>query len=177
MNIFNRDEQLSLEMSMINEPVDYNNTLLTWKLPPKKCFDLKNGNSVDILVAAAHQNNVEAQGNIHADGLISKQFTHYATLHEHHIPNQTGMIISHIPSHLNGDIPIQHLKPNENIHIQQVIPISTQNVIHIQNNQPTIKNDPPKEKTGVKKKIKRIPVDGIAYHSKQLGLKVPPKKV
>lgn len=160
--------------------MDYNGTLLTWKLPPKKCIDLKNDNTVDILVANTQHNVETHQSNLHVqDSIMSaKHFTHYTTIQEHHISNQPGMIISHIPNHLNGNIQIQQLKPNENIHIQSVIPIPTQNVIHIQNDQQIVKTDPPKEKyTVIKKKSKKIPVDGIAYHSKQLGLKVPPKKV
>lgn len=159
--------------------MDYSNALLTWKLPPKKCVDLKTTNSVDILVAGTQQNDAQGhQNGIHIQEHVipKQQFTHYTSVQAQHVPNQPGMIISHIPNHFSGNIQIQQLKPNENVHIQQVIPISTQNVIQVQN-EPVVINDPPKEKNVVKKKIKKVPVDGIAYHSKQLGLRVPPKKV
>lgn len=167
-------------MSILNESIDYNNTLLTWKLPPKKSIDFKSDNSVNILVATSQHNHVEMQqNNLHTqDSILSKQYTHYATIQDHNLSNQTGMIISHIPNHVNGNIQLQQFKPNENIHLQQVIPRPTQNIIHFQTEPPPLKSNIPKEKnTVIKKKVKKIPVDGITYHSKQLGLRVPPKKV
>lgn len=166
-------------MSILNESIDYNNTLLTWKLPPKKSIDLKTDNSVNILVATSQHNHVEIQqNNLHSqDSLMSKQYTHYTTLQDHNLSNHPGMIISHIPNHVNGNIQLQQFKPNENIHLQQVIPLPTQNVIHVQTDPPPLKRIPKEKNTVIKKRVKKIPVDGIAYHSKQLGLKVPPKKV
>lgn len=163
---------------MINDSIDYN-TLLTWKLPPKKCIELKNDSVSGIIVATTQRSHVDPQqNNLHVQDATPKPMTHYATIQEHQIPSQAGMIISHIPNNLNENIHIQQFKPNENIHLQQVIPSPTQGIVHIQAEQQNTKNNLPKDKApAVKKKVKKIPVDGIAYHSKQLGLKVPPKKV
>lgn len=164
-------------MSLMNsESMDYSNTILTWKLPPKKCIDLKN--PVDILVATNHHNNLDIpQNTFHAQVQddMAKQFTQYAPIHENHIPNRTGMIFSHLPHTVNANIQIHQLKPNESLNIQQIMPMPA---IPPENENPPIRSNILKKKTQVvPKKVKRIPVDGIAYHSKQLGLKVPPKQV
>lgn len=162
---------------MINDSIDYN-SLLSWKLHPKKCIDLKNDSVGDIIAVTTHHNVDIQQNNLHSQDNTSKHMTHYATIEQHQLPNQTEMIISQHPTNLNGNLHIQQYKPNENIQIQQVIPISSQNVVYVQTEQNSKTNVVPKEKNAiVKKKVKKVPVDGIAYHSKQLGLKVPPKKV
>lgn len=163
-------------MSMINEPIDYN-TLLTWKLSPKKSVEHKNDTPVNIYLATTKENNLESHINLCGqENIISKQFTHNATIQEYHISNQPGLMFSHLPNHLNGTIQVQQFKPNENIHIQQMVSIPTQNVLPFQPEQQSVKNTP-KQKNMVLKKKKKIPLDGLTYHSKQLGLRVPPKKV
>lgn len=138
-------------MSVVSD-IDYNQPpSLAWKLPLKKCIELKNmeilsGETVTIQLSNATQLpdmvNLNCQLPIQVDQIPHGQSLMY--LHDEFVIDKDN--------EFNNTILVQKET--------KVIETAT----------------PKKDKVKSRKKGFRLPIDGTIYHSQQLGLKVPPKK-
>ncbi|KAG5882580.1 hypothetical protein JTB14_030129 [Gonioctena quinquepunctata] len=194
-------------MSLVSETIDYS-PLLTWKMPPKKCIELKNlglipidpGDTIQICttqtipdtanitnitchIDGSHVIHHEQQPHIqHHESHIQHHLQHNQMHQQHQIQQQIHQQqpqqiqqqpqqIQQQPQQIQQQ-PQQIQQQPQQIH-QQVQQSNTESQL---NSATTEKRPLKKPKVVVKRKIKRLPVDGMAYHSHQLGLKVPPKK-
>lgn len=183
--------------------MDYDNTLVSWKLPLKKQIEVKINNSEpmtsqhnDVPLISIPSTISTSHGPLqithlsHFD-LIPTQ--HFHTNNQHHnlhpqhnieqLINNSKIELHH---QLNNDkIEIHHHTLHEQQHVQHSQQHQQQQQMHQpqqqqqQQHQPKQKRfEKTKDRTNKKNfKIRKIPVVDMAYHSKQFGLKVPPKKV
>lgn len=156
----------------MTESMDYDSAMITWKLPLKKSFEVKtmeiqeqhNGMPPIISIPSL----IPSQDSLQVMHL--GQFELMPSQHIHSNISQHGMQST-----------IQHLDSNkiENNKIQicqnmQILPSLTQQKEQSKPRQIEKLKD---KFTKRKVKMRTLPIGNMAYHSKQFGFKVPPKKV
>ncbi|XP_023014844.2 uncharacterized protein isoform X1 [Leptinotarsa decemlineata] len=184
-------------MSIVSETIDYS-PLLTWKLPPKKCIDFKNLELIPIDTSSGTLQlfqNCTIQGphipnSTNTTCQITTDQQHHIQQHEQQ-QHEPPLQIHHQQHHIQHPQQMQHQSLQQ--HQQQQHQQQQQQHQQLQQQQTQCNSEPQmntvslettekatskkvKDKVPIKKKFKRFPVDGMAYHSQQLGLKVPPKK-